>query len=326
MKLAILGTGMIVQTVLPVFKEMDDFELSLLYARPHSLEKGLSLAEQYGIDQVSTDLEEVYRSNCDVVYIGLANVAHYRVAKACLLSNHSVILEKPVTTHASEFRDLVKIAQNKGLFLFEAITTRHLPNFQTLKEKVADLGPIHGVIANYSQHSSRYDRYLKGEILPVFDPDLAGGALYDINIYNIHGVVGLFGAPRSVTYHATFGHNGVDIDGTLILDYGHFVATCIGSKDCDGPNGFVVQGEKGYLEVDGAINECRGWRQKNEKSFRSDQTHQHRMRYEMEAFVRVMTEKRYRLMDEWNELSMIVMAIVDAALASQGLPKSLCLC
>lgn len=325
MKLAILGTGMIVETVLPVFQEMEVFELSLLYARSHSLEKGQRLAGQYGIERVTSDLEEVYQSDCDVVYVGLANIAHYEVAKACLQTHHSVILEKPVTTNANEFKELVQLAQENQLFLFEAITTRHFPNFAKLKELVADLGPIHGVIANYSQYSSRYDRYLNKEVLPVFDPALAGGALYDINIYNVHGVVGLFGAPERVTYFATHGYNGVDIDGTLILDYGHFVATCVGSKDCDGPNQFVVQGECGYVEVDGAINECRGLRLKHQKDFQSFQTHEHRMRDEMEAFVQVMKDNRRDLMDEWNRLSLIVMAIVDAAFASHGLPKTLCL-
>ena len=42
------------------------------------------------------------------------------------------------------------------------------------------------VHANYAQYSSRYDRYLNKDVAPAFSPEHAGGALYDLNIYNLH--------------------------------------------------------------------------------------------------------------------------------------------
>ena len=54
-------------------------------------------------------------------------------------------------------------------------------------------------LCNYSQYSSRYDAYLEGDITHSFDPAYYGGSLYDINVYNIHYCVGLFGEPKDAT-------------------------------------------------------------------------------------------------------------------------------
>lgn len=43
----------------------------------------------------------------------------------------------------------------------------------------------------------------------------------DLNIYNIHFIVGLFGVPKSVEYLANI-QRDVDTSGILLLDYGDF--------------------------------------------------------------------------------------------------------
>ena len=70
------------------------------------------------------------------------------------------------------------------------------------------------VQCNYSRISSRYRQYEQGIVLPAFDPACSGGCLYDINLYNLHFVTGLFGRPEEVDYYANLGFNGVDTSGT----------------------------------------------------------------------------------------------------------------
>lgn len=71
-----------------------------------------------------------------------------------------------------------------------------------IKEHLDQLGDIKIVECNYSQYSSRYDAFKRGDIAPAFNPKMGGGALRDLNIYNIHFVVGLFGRPKTVQYLA----------------------------------------------------------------------------------------------------------------------------
>ena len=52
--------------------------------------------------------------------------------------------------------------------------------------------------------------------MPAFDPAFSGGALMDINIYNIHYVVGLFGKPKNIEYYPNI-ERGIDTSGVLII-------------------------------------------------------------------------------------------------------------
>ena len=61
-----------------------------------------------------------------------------------------------------------------------------MPNYKVVKEWLREIGPVRLVHYNYSQYSSRYDSYLSGKVTNVFDPGYAGGALMDINVYNLH--------------------------------------------------------------------------------------------------------------------------------------------
>lgn len=105
----------------------------------------------------------------DTVYVALPNHLHYHYAKQALEAGKHVICEKPFTLRE---RELMSCRQwlKKNLFLLEAITNQYLPNFQVIKDQLANLGDIKIVSCNYSQYSSRYDTFKRGDILPAFDP------------------------------------------------------------------------------------------------------------------------------------------------------------
>lgn len=55
----------------------------------------------------------------DIVYIGTINPAHYRDTKAALLAGKHVLVEKPATLNAAQWKDLCTIAKQNKLFLME---------------------------------------------------------------------------------------------------------------------------------------------------------------------------------------------------------------
>ena len=152
--------------------------------------------------RILSGLEELLESDVDTIYVALPNHLHYGFAKKALLAGKHVILEKPGTSNAAQMRELEKLAAQEKKMLLEAMNIHYLPVFQSLKEHLKDLGTIKIVSLNYSQYSSRYDAFRRGEVLAAFDPKRAGGALMDLNVYNIHAAVGLFGKPESVRYEA----------------------------------------------------------------------------------------------------------------------------
>lgn len=256
MKIAVAGTGMVVRDMLEAVRSMEQIEVTAIYHHAPSGDVAEELAAAYGIPQVYGDYNEmIEQSGADFIYVALATSAHYQYAKTALECGHHVIVEKPMCAAAWQTKKLVKIAQEKRLFLFEALTTLHQQNYKTLRESMGKVGAVRMVQCNFSQRSSRYDRYCRGDIAPAFDPAMGGGALYDINVYNINFVVDLFGMPEEVIYYANFGYNGVDLSGTVVMQYPTFYAVCTGAKDSSSPSYLTVQGDQGYICADGTPNE-----------------------------------------------------------------------
>nr|WP_248629130.1 Gfo/Idh/MocA family oxidoreductase [Enterococcus cecorum] len=321
MKLAVLGTGKIVQEFLPMIQQVSDVELVALLSTPRSLDKAKEMQSHYQIQEVYIDYETLLANDTiDTVYVALPNHLHYQYTKAALLQGKNVICEKPFTLNAQQLQELIQIATEKQLILLEAITNQYLNNFLQIKKDLAKLGKIKIVECNYSQYSSRYDAFKEGKILPAFDPQKGGGALMDINIYNIHFVVGLFGKPEKVQYLANIERN-IDTSGILVLDYGDFKAVCIGAKDSTAQIRSVIQGTDGSIEVLGATNEMPRYerRSKTEAEDVNVNLDKHRMYQEFEKFTEVIDQKDLAFASEKLNHSLTVMQVVDQAIESANL-------
>lgn len=323
MKLAIIGTGMIVnEGALPALKDVPEIQTTAIFARPKSRDKAEKLAAEYSIPKIFTDYDELLAdAEIDFVYIGLINSVHYEYTKKALAAGKNVIVEKPFATNAAEVEELKNIALEKNLYVFEAVTTLNLPNFFAIKEKLHELGKIRAVMANFSQYSSRYDKYLAGEVAPAFDPKSFGGALYDINIYNLNFIVGLFGEPLEVDYTANIGFNGVDTSGVAVLKYKDFFATALAAKDSESPSFILIQGEKGYIKTLGTPNKLAEF----EFSLRgADKVEKfalnefpHRMVHEFKNFAQIYREKNFDKMKNGLETSLSVMKTAEKLLSKR---------
>ena len=255
MNLCAIGTGAITKSMLAEFQRSDVLRCTAIYSRKE--ETGHAIAAEFGLEQVYTSLEEMLADPAiDMVYVASPNSIHYGQAKAALLAGKHVICEKPFAPTVAEADELIALAKKKGLFLFEAITTAHHPHYGFVKENLTQLGKLKMVTATFCQYSSRYPALLAGKPSPVLDHAFAGGALMDINLYNIHFVVGLFGAPRNVLYFPNRHETGVDTSGMLVLEYDGFLCQCIGAKDCAARNGVQIIGEDGHIIVTPSSSNC----------------------------------------------------------------------
>lgn len=256
--IAILGTGKIIPEAVAAIQASQKFNVHTIWARPHSTDKAQALAKQFRVENVSTDLNEVLNNPAiEFVYVGLINSVHHEYAKKALLAGKHVIVEKPFTVNAAEAQDLIDTARKNHLYLFEAVTNIHMPNFYAIRDAVTKIGEVKIINANYSQYSSRYDAYKEKKVAPAFDPKLYGGALRDLNVYNLNLVVALFGMPDDFQYKPNRGFNGIDTSGVLTLQYDNFLAICICAKDSESPSYFTIQGDNGCIRVDDAPNELR---------------------------------------------------------------------
>lgn len=318
LQLAILSTSRIVDEFLQHLSEMPEISVQALCCRPQSGEKARAWAGQYGIPAVYTDEDACYAAGgFDAVYIGTANHLHYAAARRALQAGYHVILEKPFTGTAAEARELYALADQKGVMLLEAITVYYLPQFAFLQAELPKIGPVRGAMASFCARSRRYDDFLQGIWNTTFDPACQGGALNDMNVYNLHLLTGLLGTPRRAEYRPSLAENGIDTAGLALLDYGDVTAAALAAKDSDGINGMTLQGPGGCLVVEGGTNALpvvysrlggvRGGGVRTD----APKADRFRMAYEFAEFARIIREKDTAAEQQARARTLRVMDLLD---------------
>lgn len=321
MKLGIMGSGMIVKDFLTTTPYLKDLELVAICGRKDSEETMNELKDKYNIKNIFYNYDELLNSDLDAVYIALPNNLHFEFAKKALESNKNVIIEKPITSTYKEALILSDLAKEKQLFIFEAITNQYFPNYKKIKELLPTLGNIRIVQCNYSQYSSRYDSFKEGNVLPAFDPKFSGGALMDLNIYNIHYVVGLFGKPKNIEYYPNI-ERGIDTSGILLLDYGTFKCICIGAKDCKAPIANNIQGDAGCIYQDTPANVCERFEilmNDGTSSLINENNYDHRMVNEFIEFADMIKNNNIEKCYQMLEHSLIVSEVQTIARSKSGI-------
>jgi len=318
MNIGILGTGSIARTMAAEFAKVPAFRCEAVCSRQQAT--GEALAQQFGIPKVYTDYDAMLADpDIELVYIATPNSLHYAQTKAALLAGKNVLCEKPFVPTVAEADELIALAKEKHLFLFEAITTAHHPNYALAKQYLDDIGSLRIVSCTFCQYSSRYDSLISGKLPNVFNPEFAGGALMDINLYNIHFLVGLFGKPDRIEYFAGTHENGIDTHGILILQFGDIICQCSGSKNTTCENNVQIMGEKGYIHVSPGSSNCQNSRlilRDSECSFCQKETPWY---YEIQELTKIVRSNDYERCYQLLENTEIVVDILEKARKSAHL-------
>ena len=313
MKLGIIGSGMIVKDFLSFAHDLPEIKLEAIAAR--NIENLKELQNKYNIKEIYTDIDFCLENKeIDTIYVAVPNNLHYEVAKKALEAGKNVICEKPFTLKYDEAVELFEIAEDKGLILIEAITNQYQKNYLVIKDNIDNIGEIRLVECNFSQLSSRYGAFKNGVIAPVFDKSKGGGVLGDLNIYNIHFTVGLFGKPNKVHYSPNI-VNDVDTSGILLLEYDNFKVVCIAAKDTFNNSYVNIQGDQGIIKVIGPTNEVLNYSIQTKDNFINENKniHSHRMFAEFKKFIEVINNKDFKFMNNQKEHTLNVMYIYEKA-------------
>ena len=318
MKLGILGTGKIVQEFLPWLVEHTPFTVQAVCSTPRSAALAQELCEKYGVPQRTTNFLELLQW-VDAVYIAVPNLQHVRYARIALDAGKHVIVEKPMAPTAAQTEELIRLARHKKVFLFEAVTTQYLENYAKIRELLPRIGTVKLVQCSFSQYSSRYDAFCKGETPPVFDPACAGGAL--MGVYNVSYIVGLFGEPNQVHYTANV-ERGIDTSGILTMDYSGFRAVSIAAKDCAAPARYIIQGTKGYIQQKSTANFCGGITfhpNEGKEEHYNLNGGRPRQAAEFEAFARALESGDQELCTRMQDTSIAVSRVLTVARRTAGI-------
>lgn len=316
MKLGILGSGKIVKEVLPVLKKIENIDLVAIAARNE--EKLQNLAKEFDIKKYYLGIDELLQDqDIDTVYVALPNHLHFDAMDKAIDYGKDIICEKPFTSNFYETKQIIEKARDKDVMIVEAISHRFIPNAIETKKMINDLGEIKIVSFNYSQYSSRYDKFKAGDIEPVFSLEASGGALIDLNLYNVAFAVDTFGLPKDVKYFANIDKD-IDTSGIVILDYEDFKVSCIGSKDSAAPMVNTIQGTKATIEIPDALNSFGEFNMEvvgddGQFSFQFNEEDRSRLYYEFVAIEEILRNRDVKRADELLEQTKNYMDVITRA-------------
>jgi len=179
----------------------------------------LKLQTEYPDIRIYENYQDVYNDpNVDIVYISTTHNYHKDNVLLALQSGKHVLCEKPLGIHPDEVKEMILTAQDKGLFLMEAVWTRFLPAYQLMKKTVESgaCGKIKLVKGDFSFNGSEMD-----ETTRVKNPNLAAGAIWDVGIYPISMAIDIYNQkPSKIICSGFLDKNGVDTRSTIILEFG----------------------------------------------------------------------------------------------------------
>ena len=193
------------------------------------------------------------------------------------------------------------------------------PILRSVAKDIGKIGKIKSVTLDYRQYSSRYDRFLAGDVMNAFDPSMKNSALADIGIYPLHYAISLFGSPKSISSKGEFLHNGFLGSGESTLRYDGFDVRILYSKIYESENVSRIAGELGSICFD-KINEPSYYTlelcEKSAKTYHAPQGSSN-MANEIAEFIRICERDRARG-DKLLENTEKAMLAVDEIYRSLG--------
>ena len=241
----ILGTGFIagLQT-----QDLVDNGFTVQAVGSRTLESSKAFSEKFSIPTIHDSYEAMVTDpGVDVVYVATPHTFHHAHALLALKAGKHVLVEKPFTINAREAREIVELAESKGLVALEAMWSRFLPHMVRLREIIRDgtLGEIRKVSASHNQNLPKDPAHR------LNDPALGGGALLDLGIYPVSFAFDVLGAPENIRASASLTATGVDRQTAAIFEYPQgqqAIVDC--ALDADGANRAVVIGTEGWIDIE----------------------------------------------------------------------------
>lgn len=252
MKVGILGAGNIARKMARTLKALeaggDPSLAEACYAvASRDLVKAQAFAAEYGVSKAYGSYEELVSDDeIDLIYVATPHSMHHSQVRLALEHGRNVLCEKAFMMSAAEARDVIALAEEKGLLLAEAAWPRYMPSSAKVRQLIDSgaIGRVHSLFATMG--------YAEMGVRRVNEPALGGGALLDIGVYPLHFAMLCYGPElKIVSSHATITGSGVDSQDFILLeDHQGRVAQLHASAIANSEQRGIINGDEGCIIVD----------------------------------------------------------------------------
>lgn len=287
-KVGILGCGRVAQR----FPSEADVVNGIDVCAAYDIMPQASAALASSVDSVTahTDLDAFFQA-VDAVYVATPHLAHYQNIKDSLLRKKHVLCETPMLLNGDQAKELYKLAEHQGVILMEANKTAHCPAFNHLMVLIKSglIGEVVDIEASLSQLLDREGR--------EFDPNQAGGALYEEGSYPLLPILKLLGiCYQSLDLYSRM-EKGIDIYTKGVLRYAKAICSFKVGLGVKTEGNLVISGTKGYAYVPAP------WWKTDYFELRYEDQNQNKkyfykwdgygLRYEIQEFISCVLNKRF---------------------------------
>lgn len=219
---------------------------------------GLKIVATYDIDgaaaeslssciegsKVCSSAQELYDA-VDAVYVATPHLSHFSYIIEAILAGKHVLCETPMVLNGEEAKELFALAEEKGVILMEANKTAHCPAFNHLIVMIKSgvIGEVVDIEASLSK------LWNDQKTLREFDPEQAGGSLYELGSYPLLPIIRLLGCQyENVNLYSRM-KDGVDMYTKGVMRYPHAVCSFKVGLGVKTEGNLVISGTKGYAYV-----------------------------------------------------------------------------
>lgn len=245
-RFGIIGAGNIANKFCDAAKLAAGAEVCAVASK--SMERAQAFAERNGIAKAYDSYEEMLKTeDIDAVYIATTHNFHMENIRLCFEYGKHVLCEKAMVLTADDAREVFRLAKEKNLFCMEAMWSNFLPQTQKAKEWITSgaIGEIQSVSAviGFNGGGNPESR--------LYNPALAGGAMYDIGVYPVEIVSYLVGEPIEDCIGVWRPHAVTKVDErvSFIVRYASCDAAIQTLLTSNAREYTIINGSKGCIEL-----------------------------------------------------------------------------
>lgn len=243
LRIGIVGFGFAAQTFhVPLIRAVDGLEIVAVSSS--NADKVAGVLPDARVHAAPDAL--IADGEIDLIVIASPNETHAPVARAALVANKHVVIDKPFTVTLDEGRELIAIAEEQSRVLSVFHNRRFDSDFLSVRRAIGE-GRI-GATRHFESHFDRFrpevrDRWREKAVV-------GGGIWFDLGPHLVDQALCLFGLPDRVSGDLAVQRSGGQIDdwAHVVLHFGAVRAVLHASMlVAGGSNRFTVHGDGGSL-------------------------------------------------------------------------------
>jgi len=219
----LLSTAPINRHLIPAIRAAGRAELLAVASR--SQETATAYAAEWGIPRAYGRYEALLADpDVDAVYVSVPHSLHAEWTVRAAQAGKHVLCEKPLTLTLADCDRIIAAAQSAGVVVGEAAMYLYHPLMHQVRQLVREgiVGEVRLVRGSFSFFLSRPDS-------TRLQPELGGGALWDVGFYPVSFARWIAGEPEAVQGWQVLGAGGVDETFAGLL---RFPGGVLGTFDC----------------------------------------------------------------------------------------------